>query len=307
MKQKKIRQQFADTVFSISKKNNKIVVFVGDISHGIMQPFAKRFPNRYYNIGICEPAMVNVAAGLSKMGLIPIVHTITPFLIERSFEQIKLDFGYQKLPINLVSVGATFDYSKLGCSHHSYSDLAIISQFENSQFFYPGSAFEFDVLFKQSYQKNKINYFRVSDFSHNLSLNKNKIKLGEGIKIKNGKDLTIVCAGSFLDDAIAAYEILKKKKIEAEIIYLHTLKPIDQKMIQKSANKTKKILILDSFNLNGGLTSICMNFLKNINNLKIENISIERFIHDYGSYKNLKNKAGFNNTNILSKVKRLFF
>ena len=103
------------------------------------------------------------------------------------------------------------------------------------------------------------------------------------------------------------YEILKKKKIEAEIIYLHTLKPIDQKMIQKSANKTKKILILDSFNLNGGLTSICMNFLKNINNLKIENISIERFIHDYGSYKNLKNKAGFNNTNILSKVKRLFF
>lgn len=307
MKQKKIRQQFADTVFSIGKKNNKIVVFVGDISHGIMQPFAKRFPNRYYNIGICEPAMVNVAAGLSKMGLIPIVHTITPFLIERSFEQIKLDFGYQKLPINLVSVGATFDYSKLGCSHHSYSDLAIISQFENSQFFYPGSAFEFDVLFKQSYQKNKINYFRVSDFSHNLSLNKNKIKLGKGIKIKNGKDLTIVCAGSFLDDAIEVYEILKKKKIEAEIIYLHTLKPIDQKMIQKSANKTKKILILDSFNLNGGLTSICMNFLKNINNLKIENISIERFIHDYGSYKNLKNKAGFNNTNILSKVKRLFF
>ena len=307
MKQKKIRQQFADTVFSIGKKNNKIVVFVGDISHGIMQPFAKRFPDRYYNIGICEPAMVNVAAGLSKMGLIPIVHTITPFLIERSFEQIKLDFGYQKLPINLVSVGATFDYSKLGCSHHSYSDLAIISQFENSQFFYPGSAFEFDVLFKQSYQKNKINYFRVSDFSHNLSLNKNKIKLGKGIKIKNGKDLTIVCAGSFLDDAIEVYEILKKKKIEAEIIYLHTLKPIDQKMIQKSANKTKKILILDSFNLNGGLTSICMNFLKNINNLKIENISIERFIHDYGSYKNLKNKAGFNNTNILSKVKRLFF
>ena len=99
MKQKKIRQQFADTVFSIGKKNNKIVVFVGDISHGIMQPFAKRFPNRYYNIGICEPAMVNVAAGLSKMGLIPIVHTITPFLIERSFEQIKLDIDQQNVNV----------------------------------------------------------------------------------------------------------------------------------------------------------------------------------------------------------------
>ena len=128
---KKIRNQFADTVLEIGSKNKKVVIFVGDISHGIMQPFAKKFPNRYYNIGICEPAMVNVAAGLSKSGLIPIVHTIAPFLIERSYEQIKLDFGYQKLPVNLVSVGSSYDYSKLGCSHHCYSDFALMSQFEN--------------------------------------------------------------------------------------------------------------------------------------------------------------------------------
>ena len=73
---KKIRQQFAETVFKIGKKDKNIVVMVGDISHGIMQPFAKNNPRRYFNIGICEPAMVNVAAGISKMGLIPIVHTI---------------------------------------------------------------------------------------------------------------------------------------------------------------------------------------------------------------------------------------
>ena len=149
-----------------------------------MQPFAKRYPKRYFNIGICEPAMVNVAAGLSKMGLIPIVHTITPFLIERSFEQIKLDFGYQKLPVNLVSVGGSFDYSKLGCSHHSYSDLAIINQFENSQFFYPGSAVEFDVLFNQTYRKNKINYFRFQIFRIILNSKKSD-KIWQRYKIKS--------------------------------------------------------------------------------------------------------------------------
>ena len=97
-----------------------------------------------------------------------------------------------------------------------------------------------------------------------------------------------------MDDAISTANILKTKKIETEIIYLHTLKPIDKKMIFKSVKKTKKVLILDNFNLNGGLASICMNFLKDIRNLKIENISIKNFIHDYGSYDNLKNKAGFN-------------
>jgi transketolase len=89
------------------------VVVVGDISHGILSKFRNENPDRYFNIGISEPGMVNVAAGLSASGLIPVIHTIAPFLIERSYEQIKLDFGYQNLPGNFVSVGSSFDYSKL--------------------------------------------------------------------------------------------------------------------------------------------------------------------------------------------------
>ena len=117
---KKLRNVFAETMLNLGKKNKKLVVIVGDISHGILKPFAKKFPKRYYNIGICESATVNMAAGLSKVGLNPVVHTIAPFLIERAYEQIKLDFGYQKLDVNLVSVGGSFDYSKLECSHHCY-------------------------------------------------------------------------------------------------------------------------------------------------------------------------------------------
>lgn len=303
---KKIRQQFAETVFKIGKKDKNIVVMVGDISHGIMQPFAKKNPRRYFNIGICEPAMVNVAAGISKMGLIPIVHTITPFLIERSFEQIKLDFGYQKLPVNLVSVGDTFDYSKLGCSHHSYSDLAMMNQFNNSQFIYPGSAEEFDILFNQAYRQKKINYFRISDFSHSFKFRKNKIKLGKGIKFQKGKDLTIICTSNFLNDANLVSENLKKEKKTTEIIYLHTIKPIDKNLIIKSVKKTKKVLILDKFNFHSGLANICINLLKDLRNIKIESISINDFIHDYGPYENLKNKAGFSQKNIMLKVNKLF-
>ena len=105
---KKIRQEFASTMLEVGKKDKNLVVMVGDISHGILKPFAKVCKNRYYNIGICEPATVNMAAGLSKVGLNPVVHTIAPFLIERCYEQIKLDFAYQKLSVNLVSVGQNY-------------------------------------------------------------------------------------------------------------------------------------------------------------------------------------------------------
>lgn len=106
-----LRESFAQTMVKIGSKDENLMVMVGDISHGILQPFAQKFPNRYYNIGICEPSIINMAAGLSEVGLIPVVHTIAPFLIERSYEQIKLDFGYQKRGINLISVGSAFDYS----------------------------------------------------------------------------------------------------------------------------------------------------------------------------------------------------
>ena len=107
---KNLRQTFADLMLEIGSHDESLVVIVGDISHGILQPFAKKFPDRYFNIGICEPATVNIAAGVSKVGLNPVVHTIAPFLTERAYEQIKLDFGYQDLPVNIISVGGSSDY-----------------------------------------------------------------------------------------------------------------------------------------------------------------------------------------------------
>ncbi|MFQ5737780.1 MAG: hypothetical protein ACE5JX_02125, partial [Acidobacteriota bacterium] len=103
MTPKSIRRQFADTMLAVGREDSNLVVLVGDISHFILQPFAQTCPGRYYNVGICEPTIVSMAAGLAKVGYTPVVHTIAPFLIERSFEQIKLDFCYQQLGGNLVT------------------------------------------------------------------------------------------------------------------------------------------------------------------------------------------------------------
>ena len=108
---------------------------------------------------------MNMAAGMNKVGLTPVIHTIAPFLIERAYEQIKLDFGYQQLSANFVSVGGSFDYSQLGCSHHCYTDVSLMSHFSRANIFIPGSAEEFNQLFKEVYKNNEINYFSHCSFS----------------------------------------------------------------------------------------------------------------------------------------------
>ena len=105
--------------------------------------------------------MISFAAGIAKSGLLPVAHTIAPFIIDRSFEQIKLDFCYHKLPGNIVSVGGTFDYSALGCTHHTYSDIAVLKTLQNIEIFYPTSPIEFDVLFKKNFANKKLSYFRI--------------------------------------------------------------------------------------------------------------------------------------------------
>jgi len=104
LNRKSIRQQFADTMLDVGKEDPNLAVLVGDISHFILQPFAQACPGRYYNVGICEQTILSMAAGMSKIGFHPVVHTIAPFLIERGFEQIKLDFCYQKIPGNIITV-----------------------------------------------------------------------------------------------------------------------------------------------------------------------------------------------------------
>ena len=160
---KKLREVFASTMLEIGLIDESLVVMVGDISHGILQPFAKACPDRYFNIGICEPSIVNLASGLSKVGLNPVVHTIAPFITERSYEQIKLDFGYQNLSMNLISVGGSFDYAQLGCSHHCYTDVSLLAHLKRSVIVLPASPIEFNKLFKDLYKQNTINYFRLTE------------------------------------------------------------------------------------------------------------------------------------------------
>ena len=150
-----MRGQFVKTIESLIETDQQVVLLLGDIGVFGFRNSLREKPNRVYNIGILEQATVGVAAGLAKAGLIPIIHTIAPFLVERCFEQLKIDFGYQQLGGNFISVGASYDYSALGCTHHCPGDVGILKKIPNMEIIVPGTSQEFDQLFKEVYNNQR--------------------------------------------------------------------------------------------------------------------------------------------------------
>lgn len=302
---KKLREEFADTMLEIGPQDPRLVVMVGDISHGILQPYAKACPGRYYNIGICEPTIVNMAAGLNKTGLIPVVHTIAPFITERAYEQIKLDFGYQMLSVNIISVGGAFDYAQLGCSHHCYTDVSLISHLKRGVVILPGSPLEFNKLFKETYANGLINYFRLPDQPHGVELQPSDIQFGRGIRVREGKDATIAVIGTQLRNALFAADMLAGLRVSVEVLYFHTIKPFDSELLRSSVMKTRRLLTVEELSAHDGLYNLCLRACVGVNDVAAAQIAIKDFVHGYGSYEELCVRIGMSPDGIMRSVLQL--
>ena len=192
----------------------------------VVTQLAEKFPDRFYNLGICENTMISVAAGMASQGGLPFVHTIAPFLTERSFEQIKLDMSYNQFGGNIVTCGATFDYAWDGATHHAYADMAMLRLLPNTEVLQPGSEDELESLIRTQYANGKTTYFRLSDKPHNLDI---KTEFGKGHVIKNtSSKVTVVTAGPILGNVLPACDGL-----DVNLIYFNTIKPIDKELLEQ--------------------------------------------------------------------------
>ena len=301
-----MKDAFADTMLEVGRHDERLVVLVGDISHFALQPFAKACPGRYYNAGILEPTIVSMAAGLANVGLLPVAHTITPFLIERSYEQIKLDFCYQGLGGTLISVGSAFDYSTLGCTHHSYADMALIGALPGTEIIYPESPQELNLLFKQTYSNGRLTYIRMARHSHSVALDVGQVRFGKGILVKEGGDLTIVATGPQLETAVRSLPLLRDAGIDAEIVYITTVKPLDEEMLRVSAGKTKRVLVIEEHARNGGLSDAVLRVVCQVSTVKFDSIHIpDVFLRNYGTYEQHCETLGFTPAGVAERARQL--
>jgi len=224
-----MRKQFVKTVENILDINEKSVLLLGDIGVFGFRNSMKKIPNRVLNIGILEQSTIGISAGLALEGFLPIVHTIAPFMVERAYEQIKIDLGYQNIPVTLVSIGASYDYSSLGSTHHCPSDVILMKNIPNMQILTPGNSFEFDKLFTFFYGQPGPKYFRLTDFENQTNVD---FIPGKGVLIKQGKNATVICIGNLLDNVLEA-----TKDMDLTILYYNSIRPFDRDLISNHFNK----------------------------------------------------------------------
>lgn len=222
-----MREQAAATVVELFREDERIAVVLAEISADLFRPALEHDSDRAVNLGIMEQAMVGVAAGFALEGFRPVVHTIAPFLAERALEQVKLDFGYQRLPALLVSVGASYDYAESGMTHHSPGDVQALSTVPGLRALVPGAPAEVDALVREALAGDGLTYLRTS-----VSTNAEPQELAPGglTVIRHGRGPTIVVAGPVLDRTLAAADGL-----DATVLYATTVVPLDAEMLAREA------------------------------------------------------------------------
>ncbi|MGO9117095.1 MAG: transketolase family protein [Desulfomonilaceae bacterium] len=243
-----MRRQFRDTILDLARNDDSMVLIFGDVSVYLFKEFQDRYPERFYNMGICENALVSIAAGMSSQGFVPFVHTIAPFLTERSYEQIKLDFCYNHFSGNIVTCGASFDYAWDGATHHCYTDLAILRLLPNIEVLQPGSTKELDILLRQRYRSDNVTYYRLSDHPHQLDL---PVQFGKGVVIRDvGAKVTVMTAGPILQNVVEAC-----RDLQVNLVYFHTIKPIDEAIIDRF-KETEIVVVHDAFGLHEAISQV---------------------------------------------------
>jgi transketolase len=260
------------------------VLIFGDVSVYLFQDFKMKYPDRFYNMGICENTLISVSAGLSSQGFYPFAHTITPFITERSYEQIKLDMCYNEFGGNIISCGASFDYAWDGATHHCYTDLAILRLLPTMEVIQPGSRKELDVLLRSQYNNRKPTYFRLSDHPHDIPLP--NIQFGKGVILNDcSSEITVCTAGPILKNVKAACDGL-----DVNLLYFHTIKPIDTHLISRFKD-TRFIVIHDAFGL---YEAIC-----EVPDIKVSYHGLpDMYCSWYGTLDDIRKKIGLDSQSI---------
>lgn len=287
--------RFAETLKNILKSDEKSVLILMGIGRYMFKECMEYCPQRCFDIGVMESTAVGMAAGLSAMGLIPFLYTWSPFLVERSYEQLKLDFGSQKLRGNFIGAGASYDLTAFGDSHYCPADVPILKQIKNMQIVAPGTADEFEILFNEAYNNDSPTYYRLSNQSNQKSYS---VAFGKAHIIQKGSKCTVLVIGPMLN-----YIIPFIHEYDMTILYYTTIVPFDGETLKNNV-AGNRILILEPYNkgavLGDVLEALSGNFVKieMIGNEKDARCNLGGFTENYKNW-------GWDQNTIRMKLEKL--
>ena len=251
------RESYGMALAQLGEKYD-IVVMDADLSKSTKtDTFKKKFPERFINTGIAEGNMINVAAGLASTGKIVFASSFAMFAAGRAFEQIRNGVAYPHLNVKIGATHAGISVGEDGATHQCLEDIGIMRTIPGMVIINPADHYEAMAAVEAAVKYDGPVYLRFGRLAVPQIFDETnyKFELGKGVVLEEGKDATIIATGLMVPYALEARELLKKDGIDAEVINIHTIKPIDSELIEKTARKTGAIVTAEEHNVNGGLGS----------------------------------------------------
>lgn len=256
MEMRATRDAYGDALLEIGD-NDKVVVLDADLSGSTKSAvFKKKYPERFFNVGIAEQNLAGISAGLAAYGKIPFCSSFAMFLTGRAFEIIRNSICYPNLNVKLCATHAGLTVGEDGASHQSIEDIAIMRSLPNMTVLSPCDYYETKKCVKAALKADGPTYIRMGRSKVPTLTDENtEFEIGKGITMREGNDVSIISTGIMTSRAVEASDILKKSGISARVINIHTIKPLDTELIIKAAKETGKIITAEEHSVIGGLGS----------------------------------------------------
>ena len=254
-KLKATRESYGEKLAELGEKNKEIVVLDADLAGATKTSvFAKKFPERFFDMGISEQDMISTAAGLSTFGKIPYVSTFAMFACGRAYDQIRNSIAYPKLNVKICASHAGITVGEDGATHQMIEDFGMMRGIPNMTVICTSDDIQTKWAVEEISKINGPTYLRLCRLATpEIYDETRKFEIGKGIQIGEGTDATIFATGVVVPEAIKAKEELAKEGINIRVVDIHTIKPIDEELIIKCAKETKKIISIEDHNIIGGL------------------------------------------------------
>ena len=250
------RLAYGETLVELGKLNKEIVVLDADLSCSTKtKMFALQFPERFLNFGVAEQNMMATAAGLASCGKVVFASTFAMFAAGRAWDQVRNTICYNNFNVKIVATHAGITVGEDGSSHQAIEDLALMSSIPNMKIVIPCDGPETKEVINAAFNTPGPFYIRLGRAKFPSVENKPAFNLGKSYILKDGDDVSIFACGIMVEEALKAHEELKKQKISARVINMHTLRPIDAEMIIRCAQETKGMVVCEEHTSIGGLTS----------------------------------------------------
>jgi len=249
-----LRTAFIESLCELAESDQRVWLLSGDLGYSVLERFIQKFPDRYVNVGVAEQNMIGVAAGLAMSGQIVFTYSIANFPVMRCLEQIRNDVCYHNLNVKIIAVGGGLAYGPAGYTHHALEDLAVMRAMPGMTVLAPGDPTETRQATRAIAEHEGPCYLRLGKAGEPVvHQNEPQFRIGEAISLRDGRDVTLISTGGMLKRSLDAADALAAGGIEARVLSMHTLKPLDAKALSDAASTTRLLVTLEEHGEVGGL------------------------------------------------------